>query len=107
MRENTLNAALRRMGYTGEEMTSHGLRATFSTLSNESCLWNPNAIERQLAHVEANAVRRTFVRGEHWEECARLAEWCAEYLMRRRSSCPESTQRSSDHPPIRQRSRVS
>lgn len=38
MSENTLNAALRRLGYTGNEMTSHGFRATFSTLANESCL---------------------------------------------------------------------
>ena len=52
MSENTLNAALRRMGYSGEEMTAHGFRASFSTLANESGLWNPDAIERALAHVE-------------------------------------------------------
>jgi integrase len=80
MSENTLNAALRRMGYTGEEMTSHGFRATFSTLANESGLWNPDAIERQLAHVEANVVRRAYARGEHWEERVRMAEWWAGYL---------------------------
>ncbi|MFY0692380.1 MAG: integrase arm-type DNA-binding domain-containing protein [Paracoccaceae bacterium] len=80
MSENTLNAALRRMGYTGEEMTSHGFRATFSTLANESGLWNPDAIERQLAHVEANAVRRAYARGEHWDERVRMAEWWAGYL---------------------------
>ena len=80
MSENTLNAALRRMGYTGEEMTSHGFRATFSTLANESGLWNPDAIERQLAHVEANAVRRAYARGEHWEERVRMAEWWAGFL---------------------------
>ena len=58
MSENTLNGALRRMGYTGDEMTAHGFRATFSTLANESGLWNPDAIERALAHVESHAVRR-------------------------------------------------
>ena len=68
MSENTLNAGLRRIGYSGEEMTAHGFRATFSTLANESGLWNPDAIERQLAHIEANAVRRAYARGEHWEE---------------------------------------
>jgi len=61
--ENTLNGALRRMGYTGEEMTSHGFRATFSTLANESGLWHPDAIERALAHVERNEVRRAYARG--------------------------------------------
>ena len=61
--ENTLNSALRRMGYTGKEMTSHGFRATFSTIANESGLWHPDAIERALAHVEQNVVRRAYARG--------------------------------------------
>ena len=80
MSENTLNSALRRMGYTGDEMTSHGFRATFSTLANESGLWNPDAIERALAHVEKNEVRRAYARGEHWEERVRLASWWADKL---------------------------
>jgi integrase len=80
MSENTLNAALRRMGYSGEEMTAHGFRASFSTLANESGLWNPDAIERALAHVEKNEVRRAYARGEHWEERVRLANWWAGYL---------------------------
>ena len=56
--ENTLNAALRSMGYSGDEMTAHGFRASFSTLANESGLWNPDAIECALAHTEKNEVRR-------------------------------------------------
>ncbi|CUH65742.1 Prophage CP4-57 integrase [Thalassovita gelatinovora] len=80
MSENTLNAALRRMGYSGEEMTAHGFRASFSTLANESGLWNPDAIERALAHVEKNEVRRAYARGEHWDERIRLAGWWAGYL---------------------------
>lgn len=80
MSENTLNAALRRMGYSGDEMTAHGFRASFSTLANESGLWNPDAIERALAHVEKNEVRRAYARGEHWEERVRLANWWAGYL---------------------------
>jgi len=80
MSENTLNAALRRMGYSGDEMTAHGFRASFSTLANESGLWNPDAIERALAHVEKNEVRRAYARGEHWEERVRLAEWWAGQL---------------------------
>jgi len=57
MSEATLNAALRRLGYSKEEATAHGFRATASTLLNESGRWTADAIERQLAHVEANAVR--------------------------------------------------
>lgn len=80
MSENTLNAALRRMGYSGDEMTAHGFRASFSTVANESGLWNPDAIERALAHVEKNEVRRAYARGEHWEERVRLADWWAGFL---------------------------
>ncbi len=77
MSENTLNGALRRMGYSGDEMTAHGFRATFSTLANESGLWNPDAIERALAHVEANEVRRAYARGEHWDERVKMSDWWA------------------------------
>ncbi len=80
MSENTLNAALRRMGFTSEEMTSHGFRATFSTLANESGLWNRDAIERALAHLETNEVRRAYARGEHWDERVRMADWWAGFL---------------------------
>lgn len=75
--ENTLNQALRRMGYTKEQVTAHGFRASFSTIANESGLWNPDAIERALAHVEANDVRRAYLRGEHWDERTKMAEWWA------------------------------
>jgi integrase len=78
--ENTLNVALRRMGFGADQMTSHGFRATFSTLSNESGLWNPDAIERSLAHVEKNTVRRAYARGEHWDERVKLADWWAGFL---------------------------
>jgi integrase len=75
MSENTLNAALRRMGYSVEEITAHGFRASISTLTNESGLWHADAIERALANVEKNEVRRAYTRGEHWEERRKLADW--------------------------------
>ena len=78
--ENTLNAALRRLGYSKDEATSHGFRATASTLLNESGKWNPDAIERQLAHVEKDAVRRTCARGEHWDERVKMMQWWADHL---------------------------
>jgi integrase len=84
--ENTLNASLRRLGYGREEATAHGFRASASTLLNESGLWNPDAIERQLAHVESNDVRRAYARGEHWEERVRLMHWWANHLDTLRAS---------------------
>ena len=78
--ENTLNAALKRLGYSSEQITAHGFRATFSTFANESGLWNADAIERALAHVESNDVRRAYVRGEHWDERFKMAAWWANEL---------------------------
>lgn len=80
MSENTLNAAFRRMGYAKDEVTAHGLRATASTLLNECGLWNPDAIERSLAHGDSNSVRGIYHRGLHWEERVRMAQWWSDYL---------------------------
>jgi integrase len=55
MSENTVSAALRRLGYSREEMTAHGFRSTAATLLNQMSMWHPDAIERQLAHLDANA----------------------------------------------------
>ena len=81
MSENTLNAALRRMGYSKDEMTAHGFRAAASTMLNESGKWLPEVIERQLAHVDTNEVRRAYARGDNWDERARMMNWWAEYLV--------------------------
>jgi integrase len=78
--ENTMNLALRRMGYSDTEMTSHGFRATASTLLNESGRWSEDAIERQLAHIDKNAVRRAYARGQFWEERVRMMSWWADHL---------------------------
>ena len=80
MSENTVNGALRRMGYSGDEMTAHGLRATASTLLNESGLWSHDAIERALAHQDHNAIRGIYHRGQHWEERVRMAQWWSDFL---------------------------
>lgn len=68
MCENTLNLALQRLGFGGGRMTAHGFRAMASTLLNESGKWSPDAIERQLGHVDTNSVRRVYARGEYWDE---------------------------------------
>jgi len=86
MSENTLNAALRRLGYTKHEATAHGFRSAAATLLNESGLWNPDAIERQMAHEEKNAVRRAYVRGEYMPERVRMMAWWADRLDALRAS---------------------
>jgi len=74
--ENTLNAALRRLGYAKDDMSSHGFRAAASSILNECGKWNADAIEAQLAHVEANAVRKAYARAEYWEERVEMmAHW--------------------------------
>jgi integrase len=80
MSENTLNAALRYLGYSQEEATAHGFRASASTMLNESGLWSADAIERQLAHVENSDVRRAYARGQNWDERVKMMAWWADYL---------------------------
>ncbi|MCB5426325.1 tyrosine-type recombinase/integrase [Altererythrobacter sp. CC-YST694] len=87
MSENTLNAALRRLGYTSEEVTTHGFRATASTLLNQArdpetgrSLWSADAIEKALAHGGDDKVRRAYHRGDHWDERVEMAQWWSDYL---------------------------
>ncbi|HEU4959617.1 MAG TPA: integrase arm-type DNA-binding domain-containing protein [Sphingomonas sp.] len=80
MSENTINAALRRMGYAQDEMTGHGFRAMAATLLNEMGLWHPDAIERQLAHCDNNAVRRAYARGEYWDERVKMMQHWSDHL---------------------------
>ncbi len=80
MSENTINASLRRMGYSGKEMTAHGFRALASTLLNESGKWSADAIERALAHDTSSTVRGNYHRGEHWDERVRMSQWWSDYL---------------------------
>lgn len=80
MSENTVNVAFRRMGFGKDEVTAHGLRATASTLLNESGKWNPDAIERALAHGFSDAVRGAYHRGQHWDERVKMAKWWSDHL---------------------------
>lgn len=80
MSENTMNSALRRMGYSNEEMTAHGWRSTASTLLNESGKWNEDAIERSLAHTDRNQIRGTYARGSYWNERVDMHQWWSDYL---------------------------
>ena len=78
MSENTINAALRRLGFTKDEMTAHGFRSAASSMLNECGIWNADAIERQLAHVDNDSVRRAYARADFWEERIRLMAWWAD-----------------------------
>lgn len=80
MSENTINGALRRLGYTGDEMTAHGFRAMASTLLNESGLWTSDAIERAMAHGDKDRVRAAYHRGAHRDERIAMAQWWSDYL---------------------------
>ena len=80
MSESTMNAALKRLGYGSDEMTPHGFRAMASTLLNESGKWSPDAIERALAHSDADTVRASYHRGAHWQERVAMAGWWSDYL---------------------------
>jgi integrase len=78
--DGTLNAALRRLGYSKTEMTAHGFRSTASTLLNESRKWSGDAIERQLAHQEEDDTRAAYNFAEFWDERARMMTWWGNYL---------------------------
>jgi integrase len=80
MSENTINAGLRRLGYSSDEMTAHGFRSMASTLLNESGKWHPDAIERALAHGDSDKVRGAYHRGAHWDERVAMAQWWSDYL---------------------------
>lgn len=86
MSENTLNAALRRMGFTKTEATAHGFRASASSLLNESGLWAPDAIEAELAHVGADEVRNAYHRSTYWEERKQMTEWWANKIEQLRTT---------------------
>ena len=79
MSENTILAALRRMGYSGDEMTGHGFRSMASTLLNEQG-WNRDAIERQLAHAERDSVRAAYNYAEFLPERRKMMQAWADYL---------------------------
>lgn len=79
MSNNTLNGALRRLGFSKDEMTAHGFRSMACTLLNEQG-WNRDAIERQLAHAERNSVRAAYNYAEHLDIRREMMQAWADYL---------------------------
>lgn len=95
MSENTVNGALRRLGYNKDEMTGHGFRSMASTILNEQG-WNRDAIERQLAHGERDAVRAAYNYAEHLPVRRKMMQAWADYI--------DLVMRSADVIPIRRAS---
>jgi integrase len=90
MSENTLNVALRTLGYDGDEMVAHGFRAMASTRLHE-LNFAPDLIERTLAHVEPNKVRAAYNRAAHMAERRKMMQSWADYLdLLRQQRSPQS-----------------
>ena len=70
-----------RLGYSKTQMTAHGFKGMASTRLNEMGCWNPDAIERQLAHQESDDVRRAYMHAaEYWPERVKMMQGWADYL---------------------------
>lgn len=78
MSENTLNGALRRLGFSKYEQTAHGLRASFSSMANGSLLWDKDVVERHLSHEDEDEVRAAYNRSAYWKERTQIAQWWAD-----------------------------
>ena len=80
MSENTLNAALRTLGYDGKTMTGHGFRAMARTILDEVLHFRPDHIEQQLAHAVRDPLGRAYNRTAHLAERREMMQSWADYL---------------------------
>ncbi|MDK2554039.1 integrase arm-type DNA-binding domain-containing protein [Citrobacter youngae] len=82
MSENTVNRALRLMGYdTKTDVCGHGFRAMACSALVESELWSRDAVERQMSHQERNSVRAAYIhRAEHLDARKAMMQWWSDYL---------------------------
>jgi integrase len=88
--DNTINAALRRLGFAGDEMVGHGFRSMASTCLNEQG-WHPDLIELQLAHAERNESRGAYNRAQRLPERRKMMQAWADYLDSLREARPQLT----------------
>ncbi len=79
MSDATVNAAIRRMGYSQQEFTGHSFRSLASTILHEH-KWQPAVIERQLAHAERNTVSAAYNHAEYLDERTEMMQWWADWL---------------------------
>jgi integrase len=75
----TMNAALRAMGFAGEQMSAHAFRSSASTLLNDSGKFSPDVIEAALAHAGANKIRSIYNRGDYFADRVTMATWWADH----------------------------
>jgi len=80
MSKNTINQAMRTLGYSSDVMTGHGFRSMASTMLNEQLHWHPDAIERQLAHAPRNKFLAAYNYAEHIPERRRMMQAWADHL---------------------------
>jgi integrase len=95
--ENTLLFALYRLGYRGR-MTVHGFRSLASTVLNEQSSFTPDAIERQLAHKEVDAVRAAYNRAQYFDERVKMMQWWSDWLTQAFAEQSPATEKRS--PPL-------
>ena len=77
---NTLNTIVRKMGYGKNDLSSHGLRSTFSTILNESGLFQQNWIESQLSHTDKNKTRASYNHAEYLNQRIEMMQWWGNYI---------------------------
>jgi integrase len=80
MSNNTINAALRRLGYSKDDITAHGFRAMARTLLDEVLGFRIDLIEHQLAHAVKDPLGRAYNRTKHLDERKRMMQAWADYL---------------------------
>ena len=95
--ENTVNQALRRLGY-GKIMTAHGFRSMASSMLNESRLWHPDTIERALAHQVGSSIRSAYNHTTYWDERVAMMQWWSDELDRLRHDA-NGIKNASQRPP--------
>lgn len=77
---NTMNLAIRKMGYGLNELSSHGLRSTFSTILNESGRFQDSWIEAQLSHIDKNKTRASYNHAEYLSQRIEMMQWWGDYI---------------------------
>lgn len=77
---NTINSSIRKMGYLQNELSSHGLRSTFSTILNDSGLFQESWIEAQLSHVDKNKTRASYNHANYIQQRSEMMQWWGDYL---------------------------
>ena len=94
MSDGTINTALRRLGWSGDKITSHGFRHTASTMLNESRKWSADAIEAQLSHKDPNPIRGIYNNAKYLNERTQMMQSWADHLDELRAKAKEKTRKS-------------